>query len=439
MENSEVIDVNEKFYGKRLLMLGSNAGSVNILKYVQKHGCYTIACDNLPREKSIAKTIADEHLLISTAEVDKLVEIVKERKIDAVMAGVSEFNLLKAMEISKKSGLRFYCNRTQWDNIGVKDRFRRLCIEYGVPCPKTYFVGATIPDNLWATFEYPLVVKPVDGSASEGVNICSDEETLITGVNEALAVSDTGSIIIEEYVAGNEFTAHYTINEGKATLSCADNRYSVAVHEGTVTTIPAARIYPSVYTDQYIANVNSAMIDLCESLRLEFGVLFVQGIYNPDTEQFWIFEGGLRSAAELPNRFLGIVNGVDYLQALAEYLLLGGNSFVPAKEDPFLNGHCCGIVSLVGRGGKVGRIEGLEEAVMSTPSILEYESRYPVGSLVPDGDTLRQLMIRFVMVCSTRQQMVHDVQYLNEHIQVFDEEGNNMLIYMDSNRIQNEF
>ena len=202
-----------------------------------------------------------------------------------------------------------------------------------------------------------------------------------------------------------------------------------------MTTIPAARIYPSIYTEQYMNSVNPAMIRLCESLNLEYGVVFVQGIYNPNSDQFWIFEGGLRSAAELPSRFLNIVNGVDYLQASVDYALVGKTSFIHQKEDPYLGGKCCGIVSLVGRGGKVGRIIGLEEAVCSTPSVVEYESRYPVGSVVPDTNTLRQLMIRFVMICTTREQMVNDVRYLQGNIQVLDENGDDMLVHLEPNRI----
>ena len=154
----------------------------------------------------------------------------------------------------------------------------------------------------WDTLRYPLVVKPVDGSASVGVHICLNEEDLRVGITNAIAASEKGSIIIEEYVQGNEFTAHYTISGGNASLSCVDNRYPVAVHGGSVTTIPAARIYPSIYTEQYMNSVNPAMIRLCESLNLEYGVVFVQGIYNPNSDQFWIFEGGL----EAPLNFLAV-------------------------------------------------------------------------------------------------------------------------------------
>lgn len=427
-----------KFDGKQLLLLGSNVGSIDIIKYARHHGCYTIVADNLPIEKSSAKMEANEALLISTEDVDRLVEVVKARRIDAVMAGVSEFNLLNAMAVSEKCGLRFYCNRVKWNHISQKDKFRQLCISHGVPCPRTFFIGTSIPKEVWDLIEYPVVVKPVDGSSSAGVHICFNEEDLKIGLFDSFNMSKKGSVIIEEYIQGNEFTAHYTIKAGRITLSCMDNYYPVKVHEGNVTTIPVARIYPSVYIRQYMKKVDPAMISLCKELQLNYGVLFIQGFYNPVKDQFWIFEGGLRSGAELPNRLLSNINGVDYLKMLVDYALLGESTFVSEKENPFLHGKCCGVISFVSKGGKVGKIIGLEEAVSLTPSVVEYENRYPVGSEIPNTDTLRQLMIRFVMICDSREQLASDVEYLNKHIQVFDESGNNMVIHIEPSRILDE-
>ena len=106
-----------------------------------------------------------------------------------------------------------------------------------------------------------------------------------------------------------------------------------------------------------------------------------------------------------------------------------------SMEDPYLSGKCCGVVSFVGRGGTVGSIEGLAEAVAATSSVIDYEIRYPVGSVVPDGDTLRQLLIRFVMVCEDRAQMAKDIEFLNSSVRVVDVEGKNMAIKMDPERI----
>lgn len=421
----------KKFQGKTLLVLGSNVGSTDIVEYAKANGAHTIVADYYPPERSAAKQTADEHVLISTADLDSLSNLIKERSVDGVFAGIHEFNLLKAQELSKRFGLPFYCTREQWEQVESKNKFRKLCEKYHVPCPKTYYVGSDLDESDWEKICFPAVIKPVDGSASVGVFICGSREEMESHLNESLCVSKSRKVIVEEWVEGKEFTAHYTISNGKAALACVDNRYSVAVHKGAVTTVPIARIYPSVFLDDYIKQVNPSILDLCEGLELDTAILFVQGIYQEQSKTFHIFEAGLRCAGEAPYRFINEINGINAMELMTEFILGVKPDYDLSKEDPYLKGKCCGIVSFVAKGAIVGSILGLEEAVKATPSVLEYENRYPVGSATPDGDTLHQLMLRFVMICNSREQMAEDIRYLNQHITVLDTEGDSMVIKME--------
>lgn len=427
--------MSRKFEGKTLLVLGSNVGAVDIVNYARENGAYTMAADYYPAERSAAKRAADEAVDISTADVDALVKLVEERHVDGVLAGISEFNLLKAMEISERVGLPFYFNAEMWDSVENKSKFRALCEKHHVPCPKTYFTGKNISDEAWAAISYPVMLKPVDASSSKGVYRCLKESELRIHEAEALEQSACGEIIVEECVDGDEFTAHYTIADGRISLASVDNRYPVAVHEGDPTTIPVARIYPFLFLDEYIKQVDLQMKALCRDLGIRNAILFIQGLYNSETNSFCIFEAGLRSAGEAPYRFIKRINGVNAMEVLVDHVLSVPSEFDTDKDDPTMKGKCCGIVSFVTRGGVVGSITGLEEAVAETPSVLEYESRYPVGTETPNGRTLRQLMIRFVMICDSREQMEHDIAYLNDHITVLDTEGNNMVIKMEPKRV----
>lgn len=423
----------KKFEKKKLLVLGSNTGSEDIVKYAQKNGATVIVADYLPVEESPAKKIADETLRISTAEVDALVDYVNQHHIDGVFAGISEFNLLRAMEISERCGLSFYCDRNQWDCIEQKNLFREKCNACQVPVPKTYFIGEKLENNILDSVQYPVVIKPVDSSASMGVHICHNEAELRKYEKDAVSNSESKTIIIEEFIEGDEFTAHYTIVDGKAHLSCVDNRYPVALHDGKVTTIPVARIFPSLFIDEYIQQVDSKMKHLCENMKLKNAVIFIQGIYNKSTNRFAIFEAGLRSAAEAPYRFISKITGFSSMNFLVDTVLLEKPDDV--QEDPYLQGHCCGVVSFVAKGGKVGKITGLEEAVQQLDSVICYENRYPVGSDTPEGDTLRQLMIRFVLICENREMMKKDIEYLNSHIDVYDTEGMEMVVKFEPERL----
>ena len=427
-----------KFNGKTLLMLGSNVGATDIISYAKANGAYTIAADYYPVERSAAKRCADLALPVSTNDLDALSRIIGEYHVDGVLAGISEFNLLNAMELSRRHNLPFYCTREQWDRIESKDEFRRLCEENGVPCPKTYFIGKEPDAETFRSICYPAVLKPVDACASAGVHICRSEEELRQNLDDARSRSRRGDIIIEEFVTGNEFTAHYVLANGKAALACIDNRYPVSLHGGEVTSIPIARIYPSVYTEGYLREADAAVRSMAESIGMQEGILFVQGIHNPETGAFRIFEAGLRCAGEAPYRFLSRVTGQSFIHILADHALLGCTDYDVTAEKPELDGKCCGIVSFAGRQGTVGSITGLDETVAALPDVLEYENRYPVGREVPDTDTLRQLMIRFVILSENRAAMEQTVRALNDGIQVKDTDGRDMAVKFEPERLWNE-
>ncbi len=418
-------------------MLGSNAMSCELVEYAKQNGARVTVTDYLPIEQSPAKQLADEALFISTADTEALADYCLGAGIDGVFAGISEFNLIQAQKLSKALGLRFYFDEDQWDRIERKDRFKALCREYGVQTPKEWFSGSQAEFERLdkAALRYPLVVKPVDASASQGITICERPEALAQAACVAFAASASRRIIVEEFVEGHEFTAHYTICGGKAALACLDNRYPVALHKGSVTTIPIARIYPALFQEQFINSINPQLIALCEGVGLDAAIMFFQGLYDEKKDTFYIFEAGLRSAAESPCRFLESITGQNHCCMLLDYILLGSTDYRLELEAPNLEGKCCAIVSFASAGGVVADIQGVETVRRRIPEILQIESRYPVGSTVPNGDTLRQIMLRFVIATENRRHLADIIKHINSAVHAVDDQGNEMLVGMQPERV----
>lgn len=416
-----------------LILAGNPVGTEDIIRYARSKGVYTIVTDFLPKEKSRGKQLADECWDVSTADIEELKNRCVANNVDGVFAGVSEFNILKAMELSQMLGYRFYCTKEQWDLIENKESFRKLCEEKRVPCPLTYYTGGDVPQSVISSIHYPVIVKPVDSCSSIGVTICANEDELKKAVELALNNSFKKRIIIEDYFIGEEFTAHYTIANGRATLSCIDNRVPVSVHPGTVTTIPVARVYPSSFIKEYMEQANDNMIRLCESLGLKAGVLFVQGLYNQDKNKFSIFEAGLRCAGEAAYRIVERVNGNNFMNLLVDYTLLGDIvNYNVEKEDPFLHGKACCVTSFVSKGGIVGTIKGYDDARKQICSIISSECRYHEGDETPDGDTLRQIMLRFALVCDSKEQLIDDVEMINKTVSVQNNKGEDMCVVFNA-------
>lgn len=427
--------MNGKFAGKKLLVLGSNVGSKDIVEYARANGAYTIVADYFPKERSEAKNYCDEDVLISTGDTEALIEFIKENHIDGVLAGIHEFNLMQAMKLCEHFSFPFYCNKQQWDLMQLKQNFRRLCERFNVASPKTYYIGGKLSGTDWNNIVFPAVIKPVDCSASQGVHLCSSLAEMKEYEKDALDCSDSDTVMVEEMVSGDEFTAHYTIVNGNVALACVDNRHPVALHTGTVTTIPIARTYPCTFINEYVEQVNDSMMSLIKSLGLNNAVLFVQGMYNKELNRFYIFESSMRCAGEAPYRIIEKINGINFMHMLVDNALCVRTDYDQSKEDPFFKGKTAGTISFASKGGIVGSIEGLKETVEKLPSVIEYESRYPVGRETPDGDTLRQLMLRFVMICDSKEQMRNDILFLNDNITVLNDKNENMVIRFDPERL----
>ena len=107
------------------------------------------------------------------------------------------------------------------------------------------------------------------------------------------------------------------------------------------------------------------------------------------------------------------------------------------EEAPNMKGHVCGIVSFVSSGGTIGEIKGLEETVNKVSNVVSYECRYCVGDTVPSGDTLRQIIIRFIMIANTREEMARDINFINANVEVLDTNGVNMVKKFEGSRVFN--
>ena len=77
--------------GKKLLVVGGSMATYAIVQNAKEMGVYTIVAD--ATDTGEAYKLADEGVLVSTADIDSLCEVVKQKKIDGAFCGPSEFNI----------------------------------------------------------------------------------------------------------------------------------------------------------------------------------------------------------------------------------------------------------------------------------------------------------------------------------------------------------
>ena len=410
---------------KHLLLLGTNVGSVDIVRYAKSKGHRVTVADNRGRYHG-AKQYADASLEVSTADTRSLVEHAADAEVDAVLAGVSEFNLRQAIRISDALGTPFYCSSEQWDLFMDKGRFRAFAVSFGVPSPATYIVGnrADVQTHREKA-AVPCVVKPVDGNSLRGITICRAASEVDDAIEAAFDASVSGRIVVEEFVEGREFTAAYVVVNGIPSLSSLDIRLPFAF-EGMSTTFPILRVYPPSFADDYVAQCDGPVKRMIESSGLQNACVFVQGIKS--TDGFAVFEAGLRLAGEAPYRFLEPVNGVNSLKHLVDTVLSEPSSYDISLDDIRMKGDVCAIASFVLSGGTIAQTPDIDAELHDLPQVLESELRYSTGSVVPTDGTLRQIGARFILRCSDLDELASVIAEINSRIDIKATDGHSMAV-----------
>jgi cyanophycin synthetase len=107
---------------------------------------------------------------------------------------------IRATMTSRTSGIAV-------DIASDKSLTNRLLDSAGLPVPKSAVVGTADQAAEAANrIGYPCVVKPLDGNHGRGVQLdLRDEEQVRKGFPLALAESRAGDVVIESYVAGNDY------------------------------------------------------------------------------------------------------------------------------------------------------------------------------------------------------------------------------------------
>lgn len=413
--------------GKRLLVLGGTS-SKDIVAQAKRMGVYTIVADL--DEINEAKRIADEGIIISTTDTDNLVEFIKEKHIDGVFAGPSEFNIQQVMKVCKTAGLPFYATQEQWDICQNKATFKELCRLFKVPVvPEFKVTSEMLPEDLERVI-YPVVVKPTDACSSKGLSICSNETDLKRAIPYAISASDSGNFIVEKCITSDYgFGCRYIANDGDIYLSALCDRYTVDEFDGKAH-ISAAAIFPSKMTDSFIHEINPRIIEMFKSIGLANGTFFMQALVDQDTQQIYFHEMGLRLSGGLIYSMLEASCGYNDVQMMIRYAL--GGPMATEDEihriDPYMNGHYVGSLAIPLNSGVIGSIYGVKD-VLNHPCVTGVVQYYNEGDSIPQEyiGTLMQHFCRVKMKASSVEEYNNLISFIQEKITVNDNKGNDMI------------
>ncbi len=195
---------------KAILLFGVGELQQSIIRRAHLKGLFVVGID--PCEDAYCKDEVDAFEIVGGQDYEGTVAVAKKYNISAIVTAATDKPLVMMARVAKALGLPFFSEDTaRWstDKYQMKQRF----IEGDVPCAKGRLIHtADEAKDLY----FPVICKPRDNSGSRGVKLCRTLDELQECIDEALQYSHLDTVLVEEFIEGQEYSIESLHYDGKA-------------------------------------------------------------------------------------------------------------------------------------------------------------------------------------------------------------------------------
>lgn len=413
--------------GKKLLILGGNASSIDIVEAARKLGVYTIVTDWYDTKRSPAKLVADEYWNEEIFKPELIAQLIKEHHVDGVLTGFTDSYLLQYHRICELSGLPCYATKEVFETTMDKAKFKQLCRDNGVPVIPEYDLATFDPGII--NEKNKVIIKPVDNSGSRGVILCEKPEDFQRCLDFALSFSEKKQVVIEKYMEIDGMSVSYTIQDGVLSLSTTDDRHVHKSIDGS--SVTHCSLYPSKYTDAYIERMDQIMQKMFRKAGVKNGVLSVT--FFTDGIDFYAMEMAHRLSGGKHYTFSQFENGISALNQLIHFAITG--SMADFQIDGIENArftHTYCHLFILGKEAVIARFEGLDY-LKQLPEVKHLSQMKFVGDKIGADGTSAQKVIGLHVKVDGVDELKELLERIKLNFHIFDDEGNDLTINFDSN------
>lgn len=397
------------------VVLGGTNPHVTLVNKLKARGYYTVLVDYLPNPP--AKKVADMHVMESTLDKEKVLEISKICNATLVITTNIDQANVTACYVAEKMGLPHpYSYKTSLD-VTEKNRMKRILVENGIPT-SAYITVKSLMETESMVFDYPVVVKPVDSNGSRGVHRCDDREDLNKYLPVALAASRQGEAIVEGFVEGTEVSYYYFIQDYKPNYITSNQRFKYRV-EDTGVIQSAGGVYPAQQSRVVHEKMEIVASAIASAFNLRNTPLFIQAIVNK--EEVSVLEFAPRIGGGLSFRLIEQDNKFDIIDAAI-------NSFlgVQSAMNMIHPDYCSATMNVYAPGITMGDVTGVEQCINEGVAKEFHQYKLKGAEVSTDMSSGSRIGCFFIQG-ENFDEIKHNIQCVNEQIEVLDSSGNRMM------------
>jgi carbamoyl-phosphate synthase large subunit len=309
--------LKDRYRGRRMLFLPGGRWQVPVIRLARHMGFHVICADGTPRAPGFAA--ADEAVQLPLDDVEALVAIGRDRRVDAVMTEQTDFAVPIVARIAAALGLRGLPVDVA-DAATNKFLMRRRAAAAGIRQPR-FRLCRTLDEAQAAANELgvPLFFKPVDGQSSRGVGrLAVSEAASVAGAfARATAASRSGQAIFETCVEGTECTVEGFVADGRpTTLAISDKE-----HYDDLPGVARTLTWPGRFSDEVLARIAAAHEAAARAIGIPFGITHAEFLVDAQGQP-WLVEIAARGGgSRIPSHIVPAVCGFEPTPALVDCLM----------------------------------------------------------------------------------------------------------------------
>lgn len=405
-----------------MLFMGRSNGTKEGILYAKEMGIYTIMTDYYSPEDNPLKKLTDEYWMINVSDIEELEKKCRSERITGIFAATNEFCLDQTKILCRKLDLPFYASDEGWASARDKLRFKKHCRDCGLSVPRNYSPERLLRGDMSEKPTYPLIVKPVDSCAQQGLSLCWNEKELRDGYDRAVLESPQKKVLIEEYILGDELDAFYFIQDGRPVLTGLSDKYFMKINDRRNASFQPG---PSRFFDEYTEKLSEKVKHLFQSMNCTSGNAFLQMIRR--NGEYYFLEMGYRIdgiGTWVNTKSQNGFSNVELMVDLALGRKISSEKLNPACLRPEMQNNATYLYWA--KPGKVVRIVGLDE-VKALEGVHIVVERFHVNDIIPKTDSMYQIAYYIGITGKDQKALIETLILINQKLHLYDEEDKDLL------------
>jgi biotin carboxylase len=282
---------------KRTLLVDTNRAAVPIYHALLNRGHEVWVVGNRPTE-TLAK-LASNYVQLDYSKSEQLAAFVNENAFDYLVPGCTDLSYMVCSEINQGRfpGIDTPPNASA---INIKGAFRQVADELGLPTPRTL-----TPQQ--ASDVQAIIIKPEDSFSGQGVTVLHNAtpSKLIKALETARKASNSGGVIIEEYITGQLFSHSAFICNGEVVADF------IVQEDSTINpfTVDTSRVVED-FSQERLKSLRKNLLRLSSALKLRDGLMHTQFIVSGN--RYWIIEATRRCPGDIYSLLIEFSTGYPY-------------------------------------------------------------------------------------------------------------------------------